>query len=74
MGNYIIEIGGEMVDVPLSFFKSIDFSSMVKVGKTCFIWLEDAKMTFSIHENVLDRVRIDLRIDLRDSRIEGILS
>ena len=70
MGNYIIELGGEMVDVPLSFFKSIDFSSMVKVGKTCFIRLEDAKMTFSIHESVLDRARIDLR----DSRIEGILS
>lgn len=70
MGNYIIEIGGEMVEAPLSFFESIDFSDMVKVGKTCFVRLEDANMTFSIHEGVLDRARIDLR----DSRIEGILS
>lgn len=71
MRGYIISIGGEMTDVHLNFFKNLEILNEEKVSDTYFITFENggSNMTFSISQNMYDRVRIDLR----DDRIGSII-
>jgi len=63
MNKYIIAIGGEMTDVPLSFFEGMKVLKENLISDTYFISFENggSSMTFSIHKNFYDRVKVDLR-------------
>jgi hypothetical protein len=71
MGNYIIGLGYEMTDMPLSFFKGMKVLKEEFVSDTYFIKFEngDSDMTFSIHQKEYNRVKIDLR----DNKIDSII-
>ena len=71
MSKYIISIGGEMTDVHLNFFKNLLILKEEFISDTYFIKFEngDSDMTFSIHKNTYDKVKVDLR----DLRINSIL-
>lgn len=71
MSKYIIGFGGEMTDMPLSFFKGLKILREEYVSDTYFIRFEngDSDMTFSIHRKEYERVKIDLR----DQKINSIL-
>lgn len=70
MSRYIISIGGEMTDVHLNFFKSLLILKEELISDTYFIRFKngDSDMTFSIHKNMYEKVKIDLR----DQRIDSI--
>lgn len=63
MSNYIIGLGAEMTDMPLSFFNGLKILKEELVSDTYFIRFEngDSNMTFSIHKNTYDKVKVDLR-------------
>ena len=71
MGKYIIGIGSEMIDMPLSFFEGLGILREELIGDTYFIKFEngDSDMTFCIHQNEYKRIKIDLR----ELRINSIL-
>ena len=71
MGKYIIGIGSEMIDMPLSFFEGLGILRAELIGDTYFIKFEngDSDMTFCIHQNEYKRIKIDLR----ELRINSIL-
>ena len=72
MGKYIIGIGSEMIDMPLSFFEGLGILREELIGDTYFIKFEngDSDMTFCIHQNEYKRVKIDLR----DKKIQDIIN
>ena len=72
MSKYIIGLGSEMIDMPLSFFEKMNILREELVGDTYFIRFEngDSDMTFSIHKKEYARVKIDLR----DKKIEDIIN
>lgn len=72
MSRYIVYIGGEMTDVHLNFFENLSILREELVSDTYFIRFKngDSDMTFSIHKNMYDKVKIDLR----DKRIEDIIN
>lgn len=74
MGKYIVGIGGEMIDVYLTFFKRMNILKEELVSDTYFIRFEngDSDMTFSIHKKEYDRVKIDLRDDKIDSILDNL--
>jgi hypothetical protein len=63
MCNYIVGFGSEMYDMSLSFFEGLKISREELIGDTYFIRFEsgDSNMTFSIHKNTYDKVKVDLR-------------
>lgn len=71
MCKYIIGIGSEMIDMPLSFFEGLGILREELIGDTYFIKFEngDSDMTFCIHQNEYKRIKIDLR----ELRINSIL-
>lgn len=70
MSRYIVSIGGEITDVHLNFFKNLLILKEEIVSDTYFINFKngDSTMTFSIHKNMYEKVKIDLR----DQRIDSI--
>lgn len=64
--KYVVNLGGIMTEVPLSFF---DFKIVRHdhIGDTHFV--NYGELTFSIHDNFWQQVQIDLR----DSKINSIL-
>ena len=68
--SYVIDFGGTVMEVPLTFFKNNLNYKIVRhdhIGDTHFI--NYGELTFSIHDNTWKRVQIDLR----DSKIDSIL-
>ena len=68
--SYIIDFGGSVMEVPLTFFKNNLNYKIVRhdiIGDTHFI--NYGVITFSIHDNFWQQVQIDLR----DSKINSIL-
>ena len=68
--SYVIDFGGTIMEVPLTFFKNSLNYKIVKhdlIGDTHFI--NYGGITFSIHDNIWQKVQIDLR----DSKIDSIL-
>lgn len=64
--GYIIDLCGELTEVTSSFF-SQNFTRHDIIGDTHFISVNE--LTFSIHNNIWERVQIDLR----NSKINSIL-
>lgn len=65
--SYIIDFGGSVMEVPLTFFKNNKIVCHDIIGDTHFI--NYGGITFSIHDNFWQKVQIDLR----DSKINSIL-
>jgi hypothetical protein len=68
--SYVIDFGGTIMEVPLTFFKNNLNYKIVKhdlIGDTHFI--NYGGITISVHDNIWKKVQIDLR----DSKIDGIL-
>lgn len=58
-----INIGGEITDVHINFFIDQKVIRSEKVSDTYFITMEngDYDLTYSIHQNYYDKVKIELR-------------
>ncbi len=68
--GYIIDFGGSVMEVPLTFFKNNLNYKIVQhdiIGDTHFI--NYGGITISVHNNIWEKVQIDLR----DSKINSIL-
>ncbi len=66
-----INIGGEIIDVHINFFIDQKIIDQNKIGDTYFITIEngDYSLTYSIHQNYYDKVKVELR----DIKIDTIL-
>lgn len=71
MEKYIIEIGGEIIDVPLSFFERLCIVRENLISSSYFISFRNGNsdMSFSISEKEYDRARQDIR----DKKIDRVL-
>ena len=58
-----INIGGELTEVHINFFIDQKVIRSEKVSDTYFITMEnvDYDLTYSIHQNYYDKVKIELR-------------
>lgn len=72
MSKYIIGMGTEMIDVPLSFFEKMNILREELVSDSYFIKFKNGEsdLTFGIHKKEYERVKIDLR----DKKIEDIIN
>lgn len=72
MSRYIITIGSEMIDVHLGFFENLDILKDEIISDTHFIKIKngDSHMVFSIHKNMYDKVKMDLR----NERLNSVLN
>lgn len=63
MEKFRIIIGGELTDVHINFFIDQKVIRNEKVSDTYFITMEngDYDLTYSIHQNYYDKVKIELR-------------
>lgn len=63
MEKFRINIGGELTDVHINFFIDKKIIRNEKVSDTHFITIEngDYNLTYSIHQNYYDKVKIELR-------------
>ena len=73
--GYIIDLCGELTDVPLSFFSGIKIVQHDTIGDTHFIGIRGFKVygsayTFSIGDNIW----LQVQRDLRDNRIDEIIN
>jgi hypothetical protein len=66
-----INIGGEITDVHINFFINKKIIREEKVGDTYFITIENGEysLTYSIHQNYYDKVKVELR----NLKIDNIL-
>ena len=68
--SYVIDFGGTIMEVPLTFFKNNLNYKIVRhdiIGDTHFI--NYSGITISVHNNIWKKVQIDLR----DTKINSIL-
>jgi len=63
MEKFRINIGGEIEEVYINFFLDQKIIDQNKIGDTYFITMEngDHSLTYSIHKNYYDRIKIELR-------------
>lgn len=64
--RYIVDLCGNLTEVPLSFFK-FKIVKHDQIGDTHFI--NYGELTFSIHNNIWQQVQLDLR----DEKISSLL-
>lgn len=71
MERYVIRVFGEETDVFINFFDGMEVLRQERIGDTWFIDIVNGygKLTFSIHENLWQKVQVDLR----DSRLDSVL-
>jgi len=69
--KYRIGVFGEIEEVYINFFESMDVLRQELIGDTWFFTIRNGKdnLTFSIHDNYWKKVQVDLR----DVKIDGIL-
>lgn len=69
--KYRIGVFGEIEEVYINFFESMDVLRQELIGDTWFFTIRNGKdnLTFSIHDNYWKKVQVDLR----DIRIGEIL-
>jgi hypothetical protein len=67
-----INIGGEITDVHINFFIDQKIIRSEKVSDTYFITMENGEynLTYSIHQNYYDKVKVELR----NLKIDDILN
>lgn len=63
MEKFRINIGGEIEEVYINFFLDQKIIDQNKIGDTYFITMENGSrnLTYSIHQNYYDRIKIELR-------------
>jgi hypothetical protein len=66
-----INIGGDITDVHINFFINQKVIREEKIGDTYFITMENGEynLTYSIHQNYYDKVKVELR----NLKIDNIL-
>jgi len=69
--KYRIGVFGDIEEVYINFFESMDVLRQELIGDTWFFTIRNGKdnLTFSIHDNYWKKVQVDLR----DVKIDGIL-
>jgi hypothetical protein len=69
--KYRIGVFGEIEEVYINFFESMNILNQELIGDTWFFTIRNGKdnLTFSIHDNYWKKVQVDLR----DTKIDGIL-
>ena len=69
--KYRIGVFGEIEEVYINFFEGMDVLRQELIGDTWFFTIRNGKdnLTFSVHDNYWKKVQVDLR----DTKIDGIL-